>query len=86
MRSYICTLTRPGLLIARDTVEGATPHARAMSVRLTRRGNRRCGTAMVTIVHDHGTIRATPPVPPLAGSLPGIPVTVQQRSDSAGAQ
>ncbi|WP_347344539.1 hypothetical protein [Microbacterium sp.] len=40
----------------------------------------------MTIVHDHGTIRATPPVPPLAGSLPGIPVTVQQRSDSAGAQ
>jgi hypothetical protein len=45
IRSYICGLTRLGFDIARDTVEGATPTAVAISVRVTRRWIRRSGSA-----------------------------------------
>ncbi|GAA4390805.1 hypothetical protein GCM10023147_19090 [Tsukamurella soli] len=45
MRSYISALTRLGLDSAREAVEGATPHAAAISVMVTRRLDRRSGIA-----------------------------------------
>src|SRR5699024_2621287 len=45
MRSYIGELTRLGFESARDTVDGATPQAWAISVSVTRRRTRRTGMA-----------------------------------------